>query len=100
MECYRRKERLALSQPGSPLSFAYDDVSFRREGLAGETVGDGVAFFGLSMSEAHTLLCDCGYGGVARMGAPLAQLVAARARSLAAKPSLAEIRFRLAQWFS
>lgn len=98
MECYRKKERLLLRQPNSPLALACDDALLRGEGLAGDSVADGVAFFGLSLREAHALLCDCGYSGLARMGAPLAHLVATRARRLAAKKSLAEMRFRLAQW--
>jgi hypothetical protein len=99
LECYRGSERLGLRQPGSPLALAYGDPIFRREGLKGDSIGDGIAFFGLSMREAHALLCDCGYGGPARVGATISALVAERARALAAKRSFAEIRDRLAEWF-
>jgi hypothetical protein len=98
MECYRKKERLALRHSGSPLSVAFSDPLFRQEGLAGDTVGDGVAFFHLSMREAHGLLCDCGYGGFAQMMVPISQLVARRARSLAARWSVGELRDRLSTW--
>ncbi|PPD44821.1 MAG: hypothetical protein CTY15_05980 [Methylocystis sp.] len=100
MECYRRRERLALRQAGSPLSIAFQDDALRREGLADDSVGAAVDFFGLSMREAHALLCDCGYGGLALIGRPIAHLVASRARGLAAKRSIAELRFRLAEWLS
>lgn len=96
MECYPPKRRIALRQEGSPLSIAFADPGFRREGLAGDSVGEGAAFFGLSPGEAHALLCDCNYGGLTRIGAPLSQLVAERARRLARKRTLAEWRAEIA----
>ncbi|QGM97400.1 hypothetical protein [Methylocystis parvus] len=98
MECYPRRDRLMLRQEGSPLFVAFADPLFRREGLTGDSVADGVAFFGLSLREAHALLCDCGYGGVMRMGAPLNGLIAARARRLASKRTFAEWRDRIVAW--
>jgi hypothetical protein len=98
MECYPRAERRTLRQDGSPLTIALQDPLFRQEGLSGDSVGEGMSFFGLSLGEAHVLLCDCGYGGVMRMGASLNSLVAARARKLAAKRSFAEWRDRLSTW--
>lgn len=98
MECYAKKERLALRHDGSPLTIAFKDPLFRQEGLAGDSVREGMAFFRLSLREAHALLCDCGYGGVMRMGASLNNLVAARASQLAAKRSFAEWRDRIAAW--
>lgn len=98
MECYSKKERLALRHDGSPLTLALQDPLFRQEGLTGDSVGEGITFFRISLREAHALLCDCGYGGVMRMGASLNNLAAARARRLAARPSLAEWRDRLAAW--
>jgi hypothetical protein len=92
MECYPRRERLALRQPDSPLTVAYQDLQFRREGLAGDRVGDAIAFFNLSLSEAHALLCDCRYGAFSLSGETLAQRIARRARKLAAKRSLDEWR--------
>ncbi|WP_424360142.1 hypothetical protein [Methylocystis parvus] len=98
MECYAKQERLALRHDGSPLTIAFRDPLFRQEGLTGDSVREGMTFFRLSLREAHALLCDCGYGGVMRMGASLNNLVAARARGLAAKRSFAEWRDRLAAW--
>jgi hypothetical protein len=98
MECYPKHERRALRHDGSPLTIALQDPLFRQEGLAGDRVEDGITFFRLSLREAHALLCDCGYGGVMRMGASLNSLVAARARRLAARRSFAEWRDRLAAW--
>lgn len=96
MECYPRRERLRLRQDRSPLALAFHDAQFRREGLTGDSVGEGMAFFHLSMGEAHDLLCDCGYGGLAMFRTPLAMLVARRARKLAARRNLAEWRALLA----
>jgi hypothetical protein len=96
MECYPRRERLALRQPGSPLALACRDPQFRREGLHGDRVGDAVVFFKLSLSEAHALLCDCRYGAFSLSGEPLAQRIARRARNLAAKRNFDEWRALLA----
>ncbi|KAF2989923.1 hypothetical protein MJC1_03061 [Methylocystis sp. MJC1] len=98
MECYPRKKRLALRQNGSPLAIAFKDSIFRIEGLAGDSVADGVSFFKLSLAEAHTLLCDCHYGGVLHIGQSIGEQVAQRARSLAARHTFAELRDRLTSW--
>lgn len=100
MECYPKKKRLALRQDGSPLAIAFKDSIFRIEGLAGDSVADGVSFFKLSLAEAHTLLCDCHYGGVLHIGQPLGEQVAQRARSLAAKHTFAELRDRFSSWLA
>ncbi|WP_363349579.1 hypothetical protein [Methylocystis echinoides] len=98
MECYPRRERLTLRMEHSPLAVAYHDAQFRREGLTGDSVGEGMAFFNLSMREAHALLCDCGYGGFSLLRMPLSSLIARRARKLAAKRNLAEWRELAASW--
>lgn len=98
MECYPRRERLALRQPCSPLTLAFHDAQFRREGLAGDRVGDAIAFFNLSLSEAHALLCDCRYGDFSLSGQPLPQRIARRARKLAAKRNLEEWRMAVSAW--
>jgi hypothetical protein len=92
MECFPKKERLALRQGGSPLAVAFDDPEFRKEGLGGDSIGDGLAFFHLSMTEAHQLLCYCGYPeGRYRGGGPTADMVARRTRSIASRRSLPEL---------
>ncbi len=58
MEWVPKKERPALRQDGSPLTIAYEDPYFRREGLTGDSVGDGMAFFQLSMRQVHALFCE------------------------------------------
>jgi len=55
-------EWAALRADDSPLSVAFDDQRLRAEGLAGDTVGDAIAFFGISEAELHNILCFCYYG--------------------------------------
>ncbi len=98
MECYPRRERLMLRLDRSALAIAYRDAEFRREGLKGDSVGEGMAFFNLSMREAHALLCDCRYGALSLLGAPLSRQIARRARKLAAKRSLEEWRELFTAW--
>lgn len=91
LECYKRKERLTLRLADSALAVAYDDAFFRGEGLHGDSVADAVAFFRLSLREAHKLLCDCDYAwNEMTPGAVLNKAVASRAHKLAAKRSLGE----------
>jgi hypothetical protein len=55
-------EREALRVDDSPLTVAYNDPRLRAEGLAGDTVGDAVAFFGVGPMELHGILCACHHG--------------------------------------
>ena len=55
-------ERAALRADDSPLSVAFGDQRLRAEGLAGDTVGDAIAFFGISEAELHYILCFCHHG--------------------------------------
>jgi hypothetical protein len=55
-------ERAALRADDSPLSVAFNDARLRAEGLSGDTVGDAVAFFGISEMELHDILCFCYHG--------------------------------------
>ena len=55
-------ERAALHVDDSPLSVAFNDARLRAEGLSGDTVGDAVAFFGISEMELHDILCFCYHG--------------------------------------
>ena len=63
VELYSEAHRLRLRADNSPLALAYADPAFRAEGLAGDTLGDIQAFFGLKGPDAHRLLCDCKYNG-------------------------------------
>jgi hypothetical protein len=47
----------------TPLAVAYRDPVLRRDGLAGDTLGDAMDYFGINDWEAHRLLCDCHYFG-------------------------------------
>lgn len=73
--------RSALRADDSPLSIAYKNPFLRAEGLAGDTVGDAMAFFGISERELHNILCFCHYGGAIRASEAAAwvRVVAARA---------------------
>jgi hypothetical protein len=55
-------ERSSLRADDSPLTVAFNDPQLRAEGLAGDTVGDAVAFFGISEWVLHHILCFCYHG--------------------------------------
>ncbi len=86
MECFHGSKRRALRQVYSPLTIAFYDPEFRSEGLTGDSVGEGMDFFCLSMGEAHELLCDCNYTRTVT-----SEAVAKRARALAGKMTFAEL---------
>ncbi len=79
------EERVLQRGDHSPLAIAFRDPAMRAQGLAGDTVGDGMAFFELSEHEAHYLLCDCHYLGDLTPGA-----IAGRVRDVARRKSLRE----------
>lgn len=76
--------RKSLRADNSPLALAFSDPVFRDDGLSNDTLGEGIAYFGLNEQKAHRLLCDCHYSGTMT-----GKEVASRLRS-AAQPSLAE----------
>jgi len=80
------QERAAVRGDGTPLAVAYGDPLFREHGLAGDRLGDIMAFFELSHRDAHYLLCDCHF-----QGTMTSRAVAARVRSLLPRPSLREL---------
>ena len=65
-------ERPFARADNSPLEVAFKDPVLREEGLAGDRLGDTMAFFELSDRQAHRLFCDCHYYG-SMTGAGLAQ---------------------------
>jgi hypothetical protein len=79
-------ERPYLREDRSPLSLAFQDVGFRREGLSGDRLGDIMDFFQLNDREAHHLLCYCHYAG-----SVTSMMVAERSRELAKKKTLAQM---------
>jgi hypothetical protein len=62
IEYLSRAERAALRADDSPLSVAFADTRLRAAGLAGDTVGEAIAFFGVSEMEMHRILCFCHHG--------------------------------------
>jgi hypothetical protein len=81
--------RKSLRADNSPLALAFGDPVLREDGLSDDTLGEGIAYFGLSEQKAHRLLCDCHYSGTMT-----GKMVASRLRSMA-EPGLFE---RLRQW--
>jgi len=98
IEYLPEQDRLPLRLDNSPLEIAYRDPVLRAQGLAGDRLGDGVAFFDLSAAEAHYLLCDCHYSGMVT-----GEMIASRARTIANRVSIGEmvekLGARLRQWF-
>jgi hypothetical protein len=72
-------ERSKLRADDSLLSVAYADPRLRAEGLAGDTVGDAMAFFGLTERELHDITCFCHYGPTIAADTVAAQIRAAAA---------------------
>jgi hypothetical protein len=58
-EYVSRIERCTMRLDGSAISVAYADPTLREEGLTGDAYGDAVAFFALSDTEMHRILCFC-----------------------------------------
>ena len=54
--------RAQLRADESLLSVAFADPRLRAEGLAGDTMGDAVAFFGVGERELHDIVCFCHHG--------------------------------------
>jgi hypothetical protein len=68
LEFASRAARVEMRADESALSIAYADPLFRSIGLKSDRVGDGQAFFGLSESQTHRLLCSCMHGMSMRAG--------------------------------
>ncbi len=73
-------ERAMLRTDDSPLTVAFNDPRLRAEGLAGDTVGDAVAFFGISEMELHDILCFCHHGATMAADAAAVRIRAAAVR--------------------
>jgi len=69
-----------LRADDSLLTVAFNDPRLRAEGLAGDTVGDAVAFFGISERELHDIVCFCHHGATMAADAAAAQIRAAAVR--------------------
>lgn len=73
-------ERARLRADDSLLTVAFNDPHLRAEGLAGDTVGDAVAFFGVSERELHDIVCFCHHGPTIAADTAAAQIRSAAAR--------------------
>ena len=63
VEFYAPAARARLRGEQTPLTLAFADPVLRSAGLAGDTLGQAQAFFGLSDDDTHFLLCDCRWHG-------------------------------------
>jgi hypothetical protein len=72
--------RARLRADGSLLTVAYNDPRLRAEGLAGDTLGDAVAFFGLSDRQLHEIVCFCHHGPIIAANTAAAQIRGAASR--------------------
>ncbi len=60
---YKAPEKRALMRcDDSPLSVAFRDPVLREDGLAGDTYGDAMSYFGLSNHQMHYIVCHCHCG--------------------------------------
>lgn len=73
-------KRAAVRADDSLLSVAFNDPRLRAEGLASDTLGDAVAFFGVSESELHDIVCFCHHGPTIAADTAAAQIRAAATR--------------------
>jgi hypothetical protein len=55
-------KRSGIRADDSPLTVAFNNPRLRAEGLAGDTIGDAAAFFGISERELHNIVCFCHSG--------------------------------------
>jgi hypothetical protein len=86
IEYASRAERAALRADDSPLSVAFKDARLRAAGLAGDTIGDAVAFFEVSEMQLHNILCFCHHGDTMSARAAAARVRAAAVRAAWNRP--------------
>jgi len=73
-------QRARLRADDSLLSVAFADPRLRAEGLAGDTIGDAVAFFGVGERELHDIVCFCHHGRMITARSAAAQIRNAASR--------------------
>jgi hypothetical protein len=86
IEYLSRAKRAALRADNSPLSVAFADARLRADGLAGDTVGEAIAFFDVSEMEMHRILCFCHHGDTISANAAAARVRAAAMRAAWNRP--------------
>ena len=78
--------RTGLRADNSPLSVAFSEPRLRADGLAGDTIGDAAAFFGISERELHYIVCYCHSGETLSADTAAARVRYALAREAEHKP--------------
>jgi hypothetical protein len=73
-------KRAGLRADESLLTVAFNDPQLRAEGLGGDTMGDAIAFFGISERELHDIVCSCHHGAMMAANTAAAQIRAAATR--------------------
>ena len=79
-------KRARLRADDSPLSVAFSEPRLRAEGLAGDTMGDAIAFFGISEMELHNIVCSCHSGKTISAKRAAARLRATATREAEYRP--------------
>jgi hypothetical protein len=77
------EDRDDMRADDSPLTVAFADPRLRAEGLAGDSVGDAAAFFGMSPMQLHGILCLCHHGATIAADAAARRVRAAIAQQQA-----------------
>jgi hypothetical protein len=80
--------RVRLRADDSLLSVAFADPRLRAEGLAGDTMGDALAFFRVSERELHDIVCFCHHGPMITAKSAAAQIRNAAARQQQSMPPM------------
>ena len=89
LEYLPANERHRLRADDSLLGVAFADPRLRAEGLAGDTIGDAIAFFGIGERELHDIVCFCHHGPTIAAESAAAQIRnAAFQRQAATRPLL------------
>jgi len=76
------EKRTVMRADDSLLTVAYDDPRLRAEGLAGDTIGDAMRFFGVSERQLHDIVCFCHHGPTISACTAAAQIRAAAAQQI------------------
>jgi hypothetical protein len=88
LEYLPANKRHRLRADDSLLSVAFADPRLRAEGLAGDTMGDAVAFFGVGERELHDIVCFCHHGPTIAAESAAAQIRNAASKQQAASRPL------------
>jgi len=93
-----------MREDASPLSVAFGDPVLREEGLAGDSYGEAMRFFGIGNAGLHEIACHCHYGSnaiasSADVAARLRRIAAGARRTEQFAQAVRGIRSRIASAF-